>query len=151
MLSERPDLLYPLSSFLTMPRPQSFAAMGGGREGRARGEAVARAARWRSWSRLVGVAAGEEAASGSGWSGRNGWPRRSEPSRRWMAAAAGPVAAVRIKQRARVAEVRRSSSAEAGALGRYLVARGGYELVGDVIDTQMSGAGLEGVFMKRTR
>ena len=41
-------------------------------------------------------------------------------------------------------------SAEAGALGRYLVARGGYELLGDVIDTQMSGAGLEGVFMKRT-
>ena len=41
-------------------------------------------------------------------------------------------------------------SAEAGALGRYLVARGGYALMGGVIDAQMRGDALDGVFTKRT-
>ncbi len=144
VLSERPDLLYPLSSFLTMPRPESFMAMGsGGREGRAgRGGGAGGAGGG------VGAGGGRGGMGGGGVGGRGGMGGgRGGMSR----GGGGGRASGRGGSDQGAPELRGAAlyRAEAGALGRYLVARGGYELMGDVINTQLSGAGLEGVFMKR--
>jgi hypothetical protein len=142
VLSERPDLLYPLSSFLTMPRPESFMAMGGGREGRG----------GRSGGAGGGAGAGGGRGGMGGGGGRGGMGGIGGRGGMGRGGAGGGRAPGRGSSDQGATELRGAAlySAEAGALGRYLVARGGYELMGGVIDAQMRGDALDGVFTKRT-
>jgi hypothetical protein len=142
VLSERPDLLYPLSSFLTMPRPEPFVAMGGGREGRGgRGGGAGGAGAGGGRGGVGGGSVGGRGGMG-GIGGRGGMSRGGGGGR--MPGRGG--------SDQEPTELRGAAlyNAEAGALGRYLVARGGYELMGGVIDAQMRGEALDGVFTKRT-
>jgi hypothetical protein len=145
VLSERPDLLYPLSSFLTMPRPESFMAMGGGREGReGRGG--------RSGGAGGGAGAGGGRGGIGGGGGRGGMGGIGGRGGMSRGGGGGGRASGRGGSDEGAKELRGAAlySAEAGALGRYLVARGGYELMGGVIDAQMRGDALDAVFTKRT-
>ena len=114
---------------------------------------------WR-WVAIVKAVAGEAAARGaepepavvrggtgwrrrrwSRWSGRRRRPRRTEPRRCWRRSRWRRPGGWSWRFRARARPGLRGAtvySAEAGALGRYLVARGGYALVGGVIDAQVA-------------
>ena len=143
VLSERPDLLHPLSSFLTMPRPESFMAMGGGREGRGgRGGGTGG----------TGAGGGRGGIGGGGVGGRGGMGGVGGRGGMSRGGGGGGRAPNRGSSDQGEKELRGAAlyNAEAGALGRYLVARGGYALMGGVIDAQIRGDALDGVFTKRT-
>jgi hypothetical protein len=131
MLAEHPDVIYPLSSFLTMPRPESPTAMD--RRDGGRGEGGTRGGRGGAGGGMGGAMGGRGGIGGRGGMSRGGGTYGRGGSERESPELRGAAL----------------YTAQAAAFGRYLTARGGYPLIGALADGQIRGEPLDAVLTAR--
>lgn len=138
LLAARPDELIPLSRFFIMERPAFTAppaGQRGGGEGRTGGAGGAGGAGGGMGGRgggMGGRGGGGMGGRGGGMGGRGGSTERSQSDRGAPALQGGVL-----------------FDAQSAVIGRYLVARQGYDLVGALIDAEILGTPVDDALAKR--